>query len=136
MIVAFARKLMLFHLSSPIFDGFFSMPSSALCVPSFTSNDVTHIFNNRKLDFPSNFSTSNLVVVIVLPTITLIPIVDDLLSIKQQKNTELETQQRKRKRKRCTTSKQLKLNHHTTKSIRFNVVRRCAYIHGEERNFY
>ena len=66
---------MSFHSSSSIFDGFFSLPSRALYVPSFTSNDIICIFHNKKLDFPSSFSTSNLVFVIVLLAIALIPIV-------------------------------------------------------------
>ena len=73
MIVTFARKLMSFH-SSSIFDDFFSIPSMTLYVLSFTSNDIIHIFHN-KLDFPLNFSTSNLVVVIILLAIALIQIV-------------------------------------------------------------
>ena len=44
--------------------------------------------------------------------------VDDLLPIKQQRNTKLKTRQRKRKRRRFTISKQLKLNHHTTKKYK------------------
>ena len=44
-------------------------------MPSFASNDVTRVFHNRKLDFPSNFFTSNLVVVVVLLAIALISIV-------------------------------------------------------------
>ena len=56
---------MSFYSSSSIFYEFL-IPSRALCVTSFTSNDVTHIFHNRKLDFSSNFSTSNLDVMIVL----------------------------------------------------------------------
>jgi len=75
MIVAFARKLMPFRSSSFIFNDFFSISSRALCASSFTSNDVTCIFHNRKLDILSNFSTLNLVVVVVLLAITLIPIV-------------------------------------------------------------
>jgi len=39
------------------------------------SNDVTRIFHNRKLDFPSNFITSNLVVVVILLAIALIPVI-------------------------------------------------------------
>ena len=51
-------------------------------MPSFTSNDVTLVFYNRKLDFPSNFFTSNLVLVVVLLAIALIPVADDLSPIK------------------------------------------------------
>ena len=46
-------------------------------------NDITRIFHNRKLDFPSNFSTSNLVVIVVFLAIALILIVDNLSPIKQ-----------------------------------------------------
>ena len=75
MIVAFARKSTLFHSASSIFDGFFSIPRRALYVLSFTSNDVIHIVHNKKLDLPSNFSTSNLVVMVILLAIALILIV-------------------------------------------------------------
>jgi len=104
MFVAFVRKLMSFHSSSSFFDGFFSIPSRVLCVPSFTSNGVTHIFHNKKLDLPSNFFASNLVVMVVLLAIALIPIMDNLSSIKQQRNTKSKTRQRKRRR--SSTSKQ------------------------------
>jgi len=57
-----------------------------LCVPSFMSNAVTRIFHNKKLDFPSNFSTLNLVVVVVLLATALIPIVVILTQL--EKNTE------------------------------------------------
>ena len=44
-------------------------------MPSFTSNDVTYIFYNKKLDFPLIFSISNLVVMVVLLVIALIQII-------------------------------------------------------------
>jgi len=66
MIIMFAWKSMSFDSSSSIFDGFFSIPSRALCVLSYTNNDVTRIFHNRKMDFSSNFSISNLVVMVIL----------------------------------------------------------------------
>ena len=45
-------------------------------MPSFISNDVTLISHNKKLDFPSNFSTSNLVVIVFL-ALALILIVEN-----------------------------------------------------------
>ena len=106
---------MSFHSSSSIFDGFFSIPRKALCVPSFTSNDVTHVFHNKKLKFLSNFSTSNLVVVVVLLAITLIPIVMIFLQSNNRETPSWRLGSGSGSIERSTTSKQLKLNHHTTK---------------------
>ena len=96
---------MSFHSSSSIYYDFFSLPSRALCVPSFTSNDLTRIFHNMKLDFLSNFSTLNLVVwSSCYPSLWY-----QLLMIyhrSNNRNTKSKTRQRKRKRRRSTTSKQ------------------------------
>jgi len=119
---------MLFHSSSSIFDGFFSIPSRALCVPSFTSNDITSIFHNKKLNSSSNFFTSNLVAVVILLTIALI-----LLMIYHQsnnkKNTELQTRQRKCRR--STTSKQSPLNQETQDLTWFDDVPTSTERRGE-----
>jgi len=52
-------------------------------MPSFMSNDVPRIFHNKKLHFPLNLSTSNLIIVVILLAIVLKQIVDDLSPTKQ-----------------------------------------------------
>ena len=108
MIVGFVRKSISFH-SHPLSLMASSQYQAGPWVPSFTSNNVPRIFRNRKLDFSSNFSTSNLVVVVVLLAIALIPIVDNLSLIKQQRNTQLKIRQWK-----CRKSTTRKY-HHTIK---------------------
>jgi len=57
------------------------------------SNDVTRIFHGKKLDFVSNFSIPNLVVVVILLAIALILIVICKTN-QQERNTEWETRRR------------------------------------------
>jgi len=110
MIIVFARKSMLFHSPSSIFDDFFSILSRALYMPSFTSNDVTRIFHKRKLNFLLNFSTLNLVVVVVLLAITLI-----LLMINLRSNNSGTPSRRLGYESRSVKDLSLANNHHTTK---------------------
>src|SRR4051812_38976406 len=65
-----------FQSSSSIFDGFSLIPRRAMTLFTLcTSGDVTYIFHNRNF-FLLNFSTSNLVVVVVtILANALIPIV-------------------------------------------------------------